>query len=399
MKTLDARTYKQQVMNTIITKLKDDLFSAKITNHELASFLEIAPSTLSSILNGKTEISFNFLIKIIIKLYGKPFVTLQNEIVSNYLLHAKPENQREALEYASFGRELDNMKKLVEREKNSATEVNRECAKIYDITYKHFKIVKQYDPYDFSDELEEYKNKVKSNEAKILIDILLCQAMYQMKDYKRLYKRIQNIEPNVRSEKVPNKFICSSFLVRIKEIIIVVYMMQNEIEKARETCMELLDICEKNPNLILQKANVFYNLGESFLLENYAASKKYLEQSLFILNKANFKEDKDIKRKKRRIESTIIFLKIHHYRDIHTLPDVLDLDDQAYLEYKKGNLVKAEELLMKLERKNGSLNEFSTFYLGLIRKDRRLIEKSYMMFIQKHSYFYANLPKCYLENI
>ncbi|MGR5963742.1 hypothetical protein ACT7DB_03250 [Bacillus cereus] len=54
---------------------------------------------------------------------------------------------------------------------------------------------------------------------------------------------------------------------------------------------------------------------------------------------------------------------------------------------------------MKLERKNGSLNEFSTFYLGLIRKDRRLIEKSYMMFIQKHSYFYANLPKCYLENI
>ncbi|MGQ0421982.1 AimR family lysis-lysogeny pheromone receptor, partial [Bacillus sp. HC-Mk] len=165
-----------QVMNTIITKLKDDLFSAKITNHELASFLEIAPSTLSSILNGKTEISFNFLIKIIIKLYGKPFVTLQNEIVSSYLLHAKPENQREALEYASFRRELDNMKKLVEREKNSATEVNRECAKIYDITYKHFKIVKQYDPYDFSDELEEYKNKVKSNEAKILIDILLCQA-------------------------------------------------------------------------------------------------------------------------------------------------------------------------------------------------------------------------------
>ena len=96
---------------------------------------------------------------------------------------------------------------------------------------------------------------------------------------------------------------------------------------------------------------MFYNLGESFLLENYAASKKYLEQSLFILNEANFKEDKDIKRKKRRIESTIIFLKIHHYRDIHTLPDVLDLDDQAYLEYKKGNLVKAEELLMKLEKK------------------------------------------------
>ena len=49
----------KEVMNTIITKLKDDLFSAKITNHELA-FLEIAPSTLSSILNGKTEISFNF---------------------------------------------------------------------------------------------------------------------------------------------------------------------------------------------------------------------------------------------------------------------------------------------------------------------------------------------------
>ena len=56
--------------------------------------------------------------------------------------------------------------------------------------------------------------------------------------------------------------------MRIKEIIIVVYMMQNEIEKARETCMELLDICEKS-KFNLAKANVFYNLGESFLLENY----------------------------------------------------------------------------------------------------------------------------------
>ncbi|MCT4572146.1 AimR family lysis-lysogeny pheromone receptor, partial [Bacillus thuringiensis] len=105
---------------------------------------------------------------------------------------------------------------------------------------------------------------------------------------------------------------------------------------------------------------------------------------------------KDIERKKKRIKSTIIFLKIHHYRDLDTLPDILDDDDQAYLEFKRGNYQASESILLKMKETKGYLNEFQTLFLGLARNDRELIEISHRMFIEKKSLFYANLPKIYL---
>ena len=50
-----------------------------------------------------------------------------------------------------------------------------------------------------------------------------------------------------------------------------------------------------------------------------------------------FTGDKDIERKMRRIKSTIIFLKIHHYQDIQEVYSGLDKDGHVYLELQKGN--------------------------------------------------------------
>ena len=41
---------KDQVMTDLLRKINDDLFALKITNNELASYLGIAKSTVSSIL-------------------------------------------------------------------------------------------------------------------------------------------------------------------------------------------------------------------------------------------------------------------------------------------------------------------------------------------------------------
>ncbi len=48
-----------------------------------------------------------------------------------------------------------------------------------------------------------------------------------------------------------------------------------------------------------------------------------------------FTGDKDIERKTRRIKSTIIFLKIHHYQDIKEVYSGLDKDGHVYLELQK----------------------------------------------------------------
>ena len=74
----------------------------------------------------------------------------------------------------------------------------------------------------------------------------------------------------------------------------------------------------------------------------------------------------------------------------------LDKDGHVYLELQKGNKEQAEMYLLEIEKENGALNEFQTCYMGLARNDKSLIEKSYMMFLQKKSLFYANLPKLYL---
>ncbi|MEH7815352.1 AimR family lysis-lysogeny pheromone receptor, partial [Bacillus toyonensis] len=214
MDNITITNEKDQVMMELLKKINNDLFALKITNNDLASYLGIAKSTVSSILNGKTEMSFNYLIKIIMKIYKKPYVTLQDDMISDYLMHAKPENRREALEYAAFRREFDSLKVITDIEKSSTTEINQEFAKVYEIVFKHCKDVEKYSPEDFYDELEECKSDVSSWEMKVLIDILLCQTLYQTKEYKKLFKRISIAEKNIKE--IKNKFIYNSFLVRIK---------------------------------------------------------------------------------------------------------------------------------------------------------------------------------------
>lgn len=390
---------RNEVMNRIVTKINNDLAASNITHSEIAKYLGIAKSTLSSILNGKTEISFIYLAKIIMKLHNRPYVKLEDNVISTYLLHAKPENRREAFEYAAFRRKFDSLQTIfgVEEHKEIATELNQEFVMVYKLIYKHCKVVEKYSPEDFYDDLDECKNKVSSKEMKVLIDILLCQTLYQTKEYKKLFKRIADAEEKVK--KIPNKFIQNSFLVRIKEVLIVTYMMRDEVQMARENCNDLLKICDENKGFLVQKANSYYNLGESYLFEDYSESNKFLKASLSVLNDSIFDGDKDIQRKKERVKSTIIFLKIHHSRDLNALPLELDDDDQAYLEIQLGNNEKAESILRKMEKEKGSLNEFQTCYLGIAQNNKALIEKSYMMFLQKKSLFYANLPKIYLGKI
>ncbi|MCU5584636.1 AimR family lysis-lysogeny pheromone receptor, partial [Bacillus toyonensis] len=210
---------RKYVMSEIIRKITDDLFASKITREELAKYIGIAKSTLSDILNGHTEISFIYLVKIMMRLYEQQAPEIKNDMIIEYLTYAKPENKREALEYAAFRREFDSLKELIDEELKSSTDVNREWAEIYQIIYEHYRDKQdsepKYDPYAFYDELDKKKKDVSSNEMKILIEILLCQTLYQMKEYKLLFKRIVRVEK--KAQKISNKYIRSSYLVRIKE--------------------------------------------------------------------------------------------------------------------------------------------------------------------------------------
>ncbi|MFP3607997.1 hypothetical protein, partial [Paraburkholderia sp. SIMBA_053] len=69
----------------------------------------------------------------------------------------------------------------------------------------------KYDPYNFYDDLDDLKSVIATKEMKTLIEILKCQTLYQMKEYKVLFKRIAKVEKKIN--KTVNKFIRNSHLV------------------------------------------------------------------------------------------------------------------------------------------------------------------------------------------
>ena len=71
-----------------------------------------------------------------------------------------------------------------------------------------------------------------------------------------------------------------------------------------------------------------------------------------------------IERKRKMVQHTLSFLKIHHDKGISSL-DVVHPGELAYLRIKQGKKIEARKLLNQLNEKNGRLTDIQTAYLGL----------------------------------
>jgi len=391
-------------MQALMNKLHNDLYAAGITNEALSEIWGVSPSNVSRVFNGHTQISFCFLSKTLIRLYEDH--VLRRDLVQKYLQFAKPENIKEAMEYFSFRGEFEMLHGLISKEKERVETKRKEKEKneekytsgkdeewigVYELIYRRNTEREKFSLEDFDELLEEKRFETSSKEMEVLIDILRCQTAYQLRDYRMLLKRMKKIEK--RLSKVTNKFLRTSFSIRLKEGMNAVLLMDAKVLETRENSFELLEICSSEPNFKIQKANAHYNIAESYIFENYTQSKFHFEQALHVLE-SSFNEE--IQRKKRAIERTLNFLKIYHSKDLNGLYGDLDLPEQAFLAIRKGNNDLALVILEKIKEEKGSLNEFSTFYLGLAKEDIRIIEKSLEMFIANSNNFYAKLPKIHL---
>ncbi|MFA2694520.1 AimR family lysis-lysogeny pheromone receptor [Bacillus mycoides] len=391
-------------MQALLNKLHTDLYAAGITNEALSEIWGVSPSNVSRVFNGHTQISFCFLTKTLIRLYEDHL--LRRDIVQKYLQFAKPENIKEAMEYFSFRGEFEMLHGLIAKEKERVETKRKEKEKkeekytpgkdeewigVYELIYRRNTEREKFSLEDFDDLLEEKRFETSSKEMEVLIDILRCQTAYQLRDYRTLLKRMKKIEKRV--SKVTNKFLRTSFSVRLKEGMNAVLLMDAKVLEIRENSFKLLEICSSEPNFKVQKANAHYNIAESYIFENFTQSKFHFEQALHVLG-SSFNEE--LQRKKRAIERTFNFLKIYHSKELDNLYGDLDLPEQAFLAIRKGDKELALVILEKIKEEKGSLNEFSTFYLGLAKEDVRIIEKSLEMFIANSNNFYAKLPKIHL---
>ncbi|PGA60571.1 hypothetical protein COL89_30525, partial [Bacillus pseudomycoides] len=75
--------------------------------------------------------------------------------------------------------------------------------------------------------------------------------------------------------------------------------------------------------------------------------------------------NKKLKVRREKVLNTLLFLKIHHKKDLHTInPEDLDEAEKAFLYVRLGENEKAIKVLQSLKTKNGYFSSFQLYYMG-----------------------------------
>ncbi|PFS27769.1 transcriptional regulator [Bacillus cereus] len=378
-------------MQKLLMKMKDDLFAAGITNKELALRLGINEKKVSYYLNGNTQFSFQCFSDTLILLY-KHNPELRRACLFEYCEKIKGnKNLKIGMEFVHARGEFNLLELLIKKAESSKDEVTKEWAEVYRLLYRRSKedIVGKL----LLTEVEKKRKTIKSTEMSLVLDIIYCYGLYDLSDYRFLYRYACDVKEKIEKD-IPQKekFLKQSLTIKINESIHAACLSLCKIKETREYTPYLLKYLGEPGKYPIPQASALNVLGESYIFEDYHKAKAYLEQALYVLGDV-FNDT--MKNKKRCIMNTLNFLKIYHGKDL----DVLYLTDPAeiaYLEIKRGNNEKAIEILNGLEMQNGKLSAFQLCYMGIAKGDKKLIEKSLKKFEENGNLFYAQLPKLYL---
>lgn len=140
----------------------------------------------------------------------------------------------------------------------------------------------------------------------ILTEILICQMLYRLGNYRLLFNRLQEIELDIKN--IKNKFIRTCFDIRFKEAFCIISLQRGNINETRRSANEILDVSEHDPFFIIPKINALLKIGESYIFEDYKTAKFFLEKSLETLE---YVSSSGIVRKKQLIKNTLNFLFIY----------------------------------------------------------------------------------------
>ncbi|PED27271.1 transcriptional regulator [Bacillus thuringiensis] len=378
-------------MQKLLMKMKDDLFAAGITNKELAVRLGINEKKVSYYLNGNTQFSFQCFSDTLILLY-KHNPELRRACLFEYCEKIKGnKNLKIGMEFVHARGEFNLLETLIKKAELSKDDVTKEWAEVYRILYRRSKehLVGKL----LLTEVEKKRKTIKSTEMSLVLDIIYCYGLYDMSDYRFLYRYACDVKEKIEKE-IPQKekFLKQSFTIKINESIHAACLSLCKIKETREYTPYLMKYLGEPGKYPIPQASALNVLGESYIFEDYNKAKAYLEQALYVLGDA-FNDT--MKNKKRCIMNTLNFLKIYHGKDLDDL-HLTDPAEIAYLEIKRGNNEKAIEILNGIEIQNGKLSAFQLCYMGIAKGDKKLIEKSLKKFEENGNLFYAQLPKLYL---
>ncbi|WP_242298291.1 AimR family lysis-lysogeny pheromone receptor [Bacillus cereus group sp. BfR-BA-01382] len=388
-----------------LSDMQETLKSNGYTNRKLATRFKVTHTTVNSYFKKQDKFDFMHLVDAL-RLYKPKDVEFRRNCIKEYIPRLSHKNLKLALEVLDMFGEYELQELVIEQIMKSQTKkgdsptvrTNVKIAEYYQLLRKRSEgtIIAR----DFFNEVQQKREFQKNTDDDLMIvsDFSMMYSYLDFSNYQKVNEYIESVLPRI--EKVSKHTNRNSFLLRVKEMQVPIHLHNNgDLFKAREICFEILN--DPFNYYISTKAIAYCKLGESYALSDYETAKNYICKALELIG---VPVNKKFKIRRNKILNVLLFLKIHHGKDLDSIDRTkLDLAELAFFYIKIGKKEEALEILRGLEKQNGSLSAFQLYYMGLATGDREYFEQSVESFSKTGDFFYISLPinalKCYNQII
>lgn len=384
-----------------LSDMQETLKSNGYTNRKLATRFKVTHTTVNSYFKKQDKFDFMHLVDAL-RLYKPKDVEFRRNCIKEYIPRLSHKNLKLALEVLDMFGEYELQELVIEQIMKSQTKkgdsptvrTNVKIAEYYQLLRKRSEgtIIAR----DFFNEVQQKREFQKNTDDDLMIvsDFSMMYSYLDFSNYQKVNEYIESVLPRIA--KVSKHTNRNSFLLRVKEMQVPIHLHNNgDLFKAREICFEILN--DPFNYYISTKAIAYCKLGESYALSDYETAKNYICKALELIG---VPANKKFKIRRNKILNVLLFLKIHHGKDLDSIDRTkLDLAELAFFYIKIGKKEEALEILRGLEKQNGSLSAFQLYYMGLATGDKKYFEQSVESFSKTGDFFYISLPinalKCY----
>ncbi|GAA0356564.1 AimR family lysis-lysogeny pheromone receptor [Bacillus horti] len=349
----------------------------EVAQRKLARIAGLSESSISRFLHGFEEVNFEAVLRMVKYLFpDKEF-----EIMKKYMLTQKSKNARISMEYCTVNRLHEELRELIENLASAVNPIDKEWAVMYQLILEHRG--RKTPSYDLLTKVEVYKPK--EIEMRVLKSILKGYIYYDLGQFGALSLHLKEAE--VQIGEIKDGFLKDSFILRIDILMSMVYLLENNVEKAREYGKALLnkDWFEHT------KAIAYSRLGHSYMFDDFYTSKMYLEKALKLYTEMEDWNNATI------VEYDISFMSSYWKADQEhpkNLDDFEILTNYIYYLIQTGDKSFAEKLWNKIDVTALSERDqaFHWFYKGLLTDDTKYYYYSIDYFVKVSDYFHVRLP-------
>lgn len=393
-----------------LNDMQECLKSNGYTNRKLATRFKVTHTTVNSYFKKQGKFDFMHLVDAL-KLYKPKNVDFRRECIKECIPTLSHKNLKLALEVLDMFGEYDLQDLVIQRimsfktNKNKSEEEkkkgNSKTVRINLNLVPLYKTLRERSentttPKSFFEKVDKMrKNQKYSDNELVIISVLnTIYSFFDLGNYKMVNEHIQQLLPDILGIKCHT--LRDSLLLRIKEMEVFVALHENNLDESRELCFEIIN--DQSNCYVSTKAVAYCKIGESYIFSDYQNAKEYMEKSLNIIG---VPVNKKLEVRREKVLNTLLFLRIYHEKDLHTInPENLDDAEKAFLYVKLGENQKAIKILQALQNTNGYLSSFQLYYMGLAvggEEGKKYLEMSIESFSKSGDYFYIFLPKTTLK--